>query len=272
MTNIQTDLTVPNRIAANKANLLAFLEYVGTSSSPTAELHDSPELKWSITGMPFAFLNNVLRTQLNSNNVDARIAETLAYLREKNIPQLCWWVEAESQPDDLADHLVAQGLKYSQGGLPMTVDLDKLNDDISVPPGLTVETVTDEESLRRWIEPGLKGFGIEQLSQIATGFELLAGLGFDLPLRLYVGYLDGKPVAVSQLFLHAGVAGIYWVATIPEVRGQGIGAMLTLVPLRDACEMGYRIGILQSSAMGESVYRRLGFEPHPHFGIYVLAS
>jgi predicted GNAT family acetyltransferase len=49
------------------------------------------------------------------------------------------------------------------------------------------------------------------------------------------------------------------VATLPEARGKGIGAVLTLGPLLDAREMGYRIGILQSSEMGFNVYKKLGF-------------
>jgi predicted acetyltransferase len=68
------------------------------------------------------------------------------------------------------------------------------------------------------------------------------------------------------------VAGIYCVATTPEARGKGIGAEMTLVPLLEARAMGYKIGILQSSKMGEGVYRRLGFGEYGRLASYVMAG
>lgn len=85
-------------------------------------------------------------------------------------------------------------------------------------------------------------------------------LGLVLPMRNYLGYLDGKPVATSCLFLGGGAAGMYSVSTVPEARGKGIGAVMTVHPLLDAREMGYRIGTLQSSDMGFKIYQRLGFQ------------
>jgi predicted acetyltransferase len=87
---------------------------------------------------------------------------------------------------------------------------------------------------------------------------MLATLGTSM--SSYLVTLNDQPVATSSLVLDAGVAGIYNVATLPEWRGKGLGAAATLHPLREARQMGYQIGILQSSNMGYKVYQRLGFK------------
>ena len=82
-------------------------------------------------------------------------------------------------------------------------------------------------------------------------------------------YKDVRALKHSIIaFLDPGVAGIYMVGTVPEARRQGIGTALSLAPLLEAREMGYRIGTLQSSEMGYAVYRRMGFKEHFRFGFY----
>jgi len=49
------------------------------------------------------------------------------------------------------------------------------------------------------------------------------------------------------------------VAMLPAERGKALGAHVTAAALRAAQRIGYRVGILQSSPEGHSIYLRLGF-------------
>jgi GNAT superfamily N-acetyltransferase len=269
VTDVLNDLSTPTLVAAIKANLFEWYRYLG--SSPKAELYESPERTWSLTGIPLAFANAVLRTQVEPDHADAIIEGTLAHFRSKNVSSVSWWVEPDTRPADLGRHLAAHGLTYVEGMPGMAVDLSALNEDLTTPCGLTIEHVGDREALRQWAHTSIIGSGLPETS-VDTWFDVFAGLGFELPLRNYVGVLNGEPVATSELFVAAGVAGIYVVATRPEARRQGIGTAMTLAPLREARALGYRIGILHASPMGLGVYRRLGFREYCRMSHYVWAG
>ena len=153
--------------------------------------------------------------------------------------------------------------------------MDLLALDINLPslPELSIEAIDDEETLRRWCHVLKKGFGMAEYVGKAF-FDLFSsvGLGRKLPIRHYIGFLKGEPIAVSTLFLGAGVAGIYNVATVPNARRKGIGSAMIKKPLYEARAMGYRIGILQASNMGVGVYRGIGFQEYCMLGHYVWTS
>lgn len=255
MSKVLRDSSARALAMAIEANLFEYYEFLGRSAS--VELYDSRSVTWFITGLPHPFVNGVFRTRLTSSDVDEAIERVLTHFKSRKMPFM-WWTGPAAQPADLGKHLEAHGLDYTEDFPGMAADLLALNEGLTPPSGLTIVSVSDKETLAQWVNAALIGFQLPDNSASAC-FDLFAGLGFDLPLRNYVGLLDGKPVATSQLFLAAGVAGIYWVTTLPEARQQGIGTALTLAPLREAREMGYRIGILHPSEMGARVYRRLGF-------------
>jgi GNAT superfamily N-acetyltransferase len=269
MSEILKDRSAPALVAAIKGNLFAWYRYLGRS--PKAEFYDSPALTWLIAGISNSFVNGVLRTHLDPDRVDPTIKETLAHFRSRGVTTFSWWTEPGTQPADLGEHLLAHGLVHTDGGPGMAADLLALHEDLPIPSHLTIERVDGTEALEKWAYASIVGFEHPD-TEAKTWFELFTHLGFDLPLRSYVGILNGEPVATSQLFLAAGVAGIYVVATVPDARRQGIGAALTRAALREARTMGYQIGILHSSPMGLGVYRQLGFQEYCKMSHYLRAS
>jgi GNAT superfamily N-acetyltransferase len=263
------DISEQTMVKSIKANLFEYYDYLG--DSPQAELRETPELKWLIIGIPHSFLNHVLRTQLSANQVEAKIRETLAYFHSKGIPEFSWWVEPNSQPPDLNSHLLSHGLEYTDDEPGMACKLSEMNEGLTIPAAFTIEWVRDADSLRQWVQVAIRGYGLPEACTDAC-FKLFAGLGFDLPLRSYVGFLNRLPVACSQLFLGAGVAGIYWVATVPEARKQGLGTAMTLAGLRQARDLGYTIGILHPSKMGYKVYEGIGFREYCRMNTFLASA
>jgi len=266
MHTILSDFSVLTLARAIKANWADYYAYLGRS--PSAELSVGPYLTWLLTGIPDSFLNVVLRTQLPSDRAGEIIDETLAHFRAKQVQRLSWWAETDTPSMDLDTHLVTHGLTFDAGGTGMAADLMALNEDLSTPAGLTIMPVADQATLQQWSHVTRIGFGIPEHCERRL-FDLFAGLGFEMPVRSYLAVVNGQPVGTSQLFLSAGVAGIYQVTCLPAARQKGIGAAITLAPLLEARRMGYRISILQASPLGYNVYRRLGFQSYGKLNSYL---
>jgi predicted acetyltransferase len=54
-------------------------------------------------------------------------------------------------------------------------------------------------------------------------------------------------------------------------RGQGLAACVTVATLHRSRELGYRVGVLQSSPAGYSIYKRLGFAEFGNVDLYERA-
>jgi ribosomal protein S18 acetylase RimI-like enzyme len=78
-------------------------------------------------------------------------------------------------------------------------------------------------------------------------------------IAAFVAYLDGAPAAAAMVIVTHGVAGIYWVGTVPEARGRGLAELVTRAAGNAGFALGARVAALQASVMGEPVYRRMGY-------------
>lgn len=269
MRTVVSDFSAPTVARAIKANWADYYSHLGRS--PHAELSVGPHLTWLLTGIPDSFLNVVFRTQLPTDGASELIDETLAHFRSRNVRRFSWWADTDTPRTDLVTHLVTHGLTLDNSRTGMAADLMALPEDLSRSAGLTIIPVEDQVTLQQWIHVNRIGFGIPEHGESRL-FDLFADLAFEMPMRSHLAILNGQPVGTSQLFLSAGVAGIYNVTCLPEARRQGVGAAITLAALLEARRVGYRISILQASDQGYNVYRRLGFQTYGKLNVYLWES
>jgi GNAT superfamily N-acetyltransferase len=259
MEPILKDLSDSSLLTAIEENLFAMIPLFEEWSK--AEVRDSPELLELITEIPFPLFNSVLRPRLSPETMDDAINATITRCKLKNVPML-WWIGPSSQPSDLGSRLESFGFQATE--VPgMAADLDSLPEKLELPRDFVVDKVKSNEDLEIWCRVLCKAFEMPDFVGDAF-FEFYRNIGFDQhsPNHNYLGSLKDEVVATSSLFLGAGVAGIYNVATLQDSRRKGIGAAMTAAPLMEARSLGYRVGILHSSDIGFNVYRKLGFQEY----------
>ena len=243
--------------AANLFDLFRAMSHL-----PDAELQERAQLSRHVA-MPFnPMFKGVWGSRLDAGEADEAILETIAWFKQRQVPFAFWWVDPRTTPTDMGARLQAHGFapwEIDAPGMAAELNLLKFDALTRVPEGYVQECITDERGLHDFKEAFVNGFEVPEWAGQAWVDATLA-FGIErAPWRCYVGRLHGKPVASNMLFNGAGVASVFGVATVPEARGKGIGAAITLQPYLDAMHMGYQHGVLFGTELGAPVYRRIGF-------------
>jgi GNAT superfamily N-acetyltransferase len=76
----------------------------------------------------------------------------------------------------------------------------------------------------------------------------------------FLALLDGEPVGIAMTMVSHGVAGIYWVGSLEQARGKGIGRAVTAAATNAGFDLGADIASLQASPMGKPIYEAMGYE------------
>ncbi|HEX4203659.1 MAG TPA: GNAT family N-acetyltransferase [Ktedonobacteraceae bacterium] len=238
---------------------------------PTSVLHREQELCWFVSGKPN--MNGVLLTNLKSVEpayVDAIIAAKIAYFQQRQ-DSFGWSVGPSTYPGDLVSSLKKHGFTHGFETIGLAVDLQEVP--FAAEPqhlaSLSIREITDLDgmAIQRSIERAGFGASEEVAMDYYHGY-VRVGFGPGAPWRHYLGWWQGKPVAMCSLLLCAGVAGVYGVATLPDARRLGIGTAMTYHALHVARAADYRVAILTDTEMSRAIYQRMGFREHCRIAHY----
>ena len=209
--------------------------------------------------------NAVLYSRFDNDDpayIETKIEEMTAFFKARSI-DFSWTTGPSTLPTDLGQMLETHGFVYSDSTTGMAINLQTLHENVFTNAELTITEIVDLEILKILRSIEISGFGTsENAAQNYYDSYANSGFGDGTPWHHYIGWLHREPVAIASLLLHAGVAGIYGVATIPKSRRQGVAATMTLHALREARKLGYRIAVLSPTEMSDALYQRIGFQEY----------
>lgn len=180
------------------------------------------------------------------------------------LPRGCHSIRVMPWAGDLSLRLLALGFRLQGGLLYMS-----LRREPPPPPevsGHRVERALTPEALAAFTRIQLEAFPeLQDARQRRFDFLLASQLrNVADPSHYYLlGYQEERPVSAGLLLRTGGVGGIYSLATVPELRGQGLSRVLISRLVDEARGSGCDVIALQvsSGAPAERLYRRLGFCP-----------
>ena len=243
--------------AAAAANLAVHMSWP-QRHTPGMYVDERDDLLLVDCGLACDTFNVVCNARLAPDTADRRIREALNYFARAGRP-FSWWASSSDGPPDLHKRLGAAGLSLEEVAPAMAADLHRLADGPLDPGGLQIRRARSAKELMDFARVVAANRSPPEPHGLRF-YELAApALLDDAPAWLYVGYLNGEPVTASELAIGGGIAGLYNVCTLAAYRRRGFAAAVTLRPLLDARDQGYRTAILQASTEGERIYARAGF-------------
>jgi ribosomal protein S18 acetylase RimI-like enzyme len=122
-------------------------------------------------------------------------------------------------------------------------------------PGLEIQRVQSTEDLGLFERILIDGYPIPDMDP-SEAPSLFRADYLEAGAHLYLGLLDGTPVATAAAHVAAGVSHVEFIATLPQYRGRGIGRAMTHAASVSAPNCP---AVLITSDDGRGVYESLGY-------------
>jgi hypothetical protein len=267
-------LTDPRIMAAIEQNLAEEMAGFGRTL-PGAELHQDKELTW-FRMAPDA-INGVLLTNIRTDNeahIHTRIKEVIASFQAHQIPVISWSIGPATQPEMMADYLVSHGFVNRATSTCMALCIAErppFQQPQTTSAQLEISEINDPDTLQRKCD--IEEICFQTTPETARRYYQMytqSGFGPGKKWHHYVGKSNGRIITIGSILLHAGIAGIFGVATLQDARHQGAATLLTKHLLEEIQRLEYHIAVLVPGNLSRSIYQKLGFHDFCHMHYYTL--
>jgi len=169
------------------------------------------------------------------------------------------WAPGRAVQKRLNLQLVARGFHWEGEGRAMVCDLSRLAKSWPVPEGVMI-TADDPDST--WDDHPHPYPHFDEHAREMVRVRSRAAEREPDRCRHFVAWLGGRPIGAATVQLapgRVGAAGVFDVGVLPDCRGRGIGKAVTHAACEQGKRWGARFATLGASALGQPVYRRVGF-------------
>ena len=251
---------------AIRGNFRSFLRTYG--SYPDRVFWDRDDMVLLSHGLPHHYGNGVYFTQFNEDEANKKIENAIEFFSERNVPFL-WFVDPETKPEDMPSRLTKHGLQNVGEYKAMASNLNTIKNQLGEPTGFEIKQVKNKSDMKTFWNIWYRGYEYPEFLY-DNFYETSIKKKIRHPDRqLYIGYLEGKPVATSHLLMGGGAAGLWWVTVLPEARGKGIGTFISQWTIMKGKDNGYKLSTLYSTEMGHPIYKKIGFQDYFSAQIYL---
>ncbi len=228
-----------------------------------ASIQSSADILLIDSGLPSEALNRIGRCQLHPTFGLKRIEDALDHFRGKTPPvQFTFTVGPMSGQGTLNDTLKSAGLVKVADTLGMAAPMKTMGLPSNAVEGLNVERVSNKEGVADYAK--LLAATWKPANTDVEKWYMDAAVAIVTPnasLKLYVGYANDKPVAITEAFYAHGVVGLTNIIADSSASGKGYAPGLMIAALRDAKRTGQTTAfIMATDPASKSIYERIGFK------------
>lgn len=248
---------------ASEFNLIDFAKTYGQVAD--GEYFESQNIKWSYTGSKI--LNRTFDLNSDEQEVDSLIQKVIQEFKKRKAPFI-WIVGPSTIPQNVGENLIRNGfeLRYIWSGMEASIKDIKTHEDYDE---IIIKEVEDENQIREYITVANKGLSLG--FDINDAFQIVFQQKENnkSSLSYFLAYYNDCAVSSAAVYIDKNnVAGLYYVATLPEYRRKGFASQLLFHIMGYIQGKGCQRVVLHASEMGEPLYRKMGFDKLCEYRVY----
>lgn len=185
------------------------------------------------------------------------ISKCIDHFRSRKLPY-AFWIGFEDEPLWIESELQKLGLITDEMEWAMACDLTGFQEEID---HSTIKKIRTREGIQDLVHVMKKIFPPEEHNAIESFYTQseTSLLLKDSRLTFFVGYEGSKPISLASVYFDEGMASIFDVIVLPEMRGKGLGKLMTQRGMLEAKSKGIDRCVLTATNDAKFLYYKLGF-------------